>query len=218
MTTSFIILTSLIFVLSFTVKQQVLIVVMSLMMSHFEKYAFLHHFLVSKLLRHHSLACLHDQNKSGFFGGPAFILPIRTIWKVFKKQTLIGWKKPVVQKCHFCFDHVNRLHKWYIIHQKIFQDKKFLPKGVSRGGRVPPPPPPIEMMFQVYRLNFSWDMPKMHYFSNKFSKIAKRWELSAPAPLNLRFWWPEVTWCGHIVFFKLTITKSNFKKSVMTSF
>jgi len=23
-------------------------------------------------------------------------------------------------------------------------------------------------------------MPKMHYFSNKFSKIAKRWGLSAP--------------------------------------
>jgi len=24
-------------------------------------------------------ACLHDQNKSGFFGGPAFIQPIRAI-------------------------------------------------------------------------------------------------------------------------------------------
>jgi len=24
-------------------------------------------------------------------------------------------------------------------------------------------------------------MSKMHYFSNKFSKIAKRWELSAPS-------------------------------------
>jgi len=24
-------------------------------------------------------------------------------------------------------------------------------------------------------------MPKMHYFSNKFSKIAKRWGLSAPS-------------------------------------
>jgi len=23
-------------------------------------------------------------------------------------------------------------------------------------------------------------MPKMHYFSNKFSKIAKRWGLTAP--------------------------------------
>jgi len=25
------------------------------------------------------LACLHDQNKSGFFGGPAFIQSIRAI-------------------------------------------------------------------------------------------------------------------------------------------
>jgi len=25
------------------------------------------------------LACLHDQNKSDFFGGPAFIQPIRPI-------------------------------------------------------------------------------------------------------------------------------------------
>jgi len=28
------------------------------------------------------LACLHDQNKSGFFGGPDFIQPIRVIEKV----------------------------------------------------------------------------------------------------------------------------------------
>jgi len=26
-------------------------------------------------------------------------------------------------------------------------------------------------------------MPKMHYFSNKFSKIAKHWELFAPSAL-----------------------------------
>jgi len=34
-------------------------------------------------------------------------------------------------------------------------------------------------------------MSKMNYFSNKFSKITKRWRLSAsrgPAPLNFRFW------------------------------
>jgi len=31
------------------------------------------------------LACLHDQNKSGHFGGPAFIQLIRAIEKVFKK-------------------------------------------------------------------------------------------------------------------------------------
>jgi len=54
------------------------------------------------------LACLHDQNKSGFFGGLAFIQSIRAIWKVFKKLWF-GWKKPALQKSHFCFDHVNRL-------------------------------------------------------------------------------------------------------------
>jgi len=37
------------------------------------------------------LACLHDQNKSGFFGGPAFIQPIRAICSFLK--ALIGWKK-----------------------------------------------------------------------------------------------------------------------------
>jgi len=55
------------------------------------------------------LVCLHDHNKSGFFGGPAFMKPIRAIWKVFKKTWLAG-KKPVLQKRHFCFDHVNRLY------------------------------------------------------------------------------------------------------------
>jgi len=30
------------------------------------------------------LACLHDQNESGFFRGPAFIQPIRTMLKSFQ--------------------------------------------------------------------------------------------------------------------------------------
>jgi len=47
---------------------------------------------------------------------------------------------------------------------------------VARG----PGLPQIEMLFQIFRLNFSWDMSKMHYFSHKFSKIAKRCGLSAP--------------------------------------
>jgi len=34
------------------------------------------------------LASIRGQNKSGFFGGPAFIHPIRTIWKDFKKPWL----------------------------------------------------------------------------------------------------------------------------------
>jgi len=53
------------------------------------------------------LACLNDQNKSGFFGGPAFIQPIRAIEKVLKKLWLVG-KKPALQKSHFCFDHVTQ--------------------------------------------------------------------------------------------------------------
>jgi len=36
-------------------------------------------------------------------------------------------------------------------------------------------------------------MSKMHYFSNKFSKIAKRWGLSGPSvPFNPRIGWLEV--------------------------
>jgi len=35
--------------------------------------------------------------------------------------------------------------------------------------------PSIEMLFQIFKLNFSWDMSKMNYFSDKFLKIAKRW-------------------------------------------
>jgi len=30
----------------------------------------------------------------------------------------------------------------------------------------------------------------MHYFNNKFLKIAKRW---GSPPLNLQFWWSKVT-------------------------
>jgi len=37
------------------------------------------------------LACLHDQNKSGFFGGPAFFQPFRAFWKL--QIALIGWIK-----------------------------------------------------------------------------------------------------------------------------
>jgi len=54
-------------------------------------------------------------------------------------------------------------------------------------------------------------MPKVHYFSNKFSKIAKRWGLCDFGDLKLR---DAAKFC----YFKLITTKSNFKKSVMTSF
>jgi len=59
------------------------------------------------------LACLHDQNKSGFFGGPAFIQPIRAgpafIQPIRAKSSDWLEKKPALQKSHFWFDHVNRL-------------------------------------------------------------------------------------------------------------
>jgi len=32
----------------------------------------------------------------------------------------------------------------------------------------------------------------MHYFGNKFSKIAMRWGFPPPARPNLQYWWPEV--------------------------
>jgi len=52
-----------------------------------------------------------------------------------------------------------------------------LGQGRSQGTR----PPQIKILFQIFKLNFSWDMSKskMHCFSNKFLKIAKRWVLSA---------------------------------------
>jgi len=36
--------------------------------------------------------------------------------------------------------------------------------------------------FWNFRLNSSRVILKMHYFSNKISKIAKRWDLFAPIP------------------------------------
>jgi len=76
-------------------------------------------------------------------------------------------------------------------------------KGVARGGPWSPGPP-IECCLALlrnnneqvsdFRLNFSWVMFKMCYFSNKFSTIAKRWGFSTQTTLNFRFWWPEVAW------------------------
>jgi len=89
-------------------------------------------------------------------------------------------------------------------------------KGVARGAQEARPPP-IEM-FQVFKLNFSRDVPKMHYFSNKFSEIAKRWGFSAPAPLNFHFGELKLCNLAKLWFFKLIMTKLNFKKSIMTTF
>jgi len=48
------------------------------------------------------VACLHDQNKSGFFGGPGFIQPIRATLKSIQKA-LISWKKAGPPKKPFLF-------------------------------------------------------------------------------------------------------------------
>jgi len=45
-------------------------------------------------------------------------------------------------------------------------------------------------------------MSKMHYFSYKFSKMAKTGSVPPPAPLNLLYWWPEVPWFGQMVVFE----------------
>jgi len=59
-------------------------------------------------------------------------------------------------------------------------------------------------------------MPKMHYFSNKFSKIAR---LSAPQrSLIFDFGDLKLRDVAKFYFFKLIMTKSNFKKSVMLHF
>jgi len=58
-------------------------------------------------------------------------------------------------------------------------------------------------------------MSKMHYFSNKFSKIAKRWGLSAPSAS-----WPLilVTWSFVMVVFEADYDKIKLQNIVMTSF
>jgi len=40
------------------------------------------------------IVCLHDQNKSGFFEGPAFNQPIKAIYNLFKELRLAGKSRP----------------------------------------------------------------------------------------------------------------------------
>jgi len=94
--------------------------------------------------------------------------------------------------------------------------------GVAKGGGPRSPGPgavPIGMLsrtairtnnkqFKIFWLNFSWDMSKM-LLVTKFHK-SPFLDLNF---INLRFWWPKVARFGQIVFFKLIITKSNFRKN-----
>jgi len=70
---------------------------------------------------------------------------------------------------------------------------EILDKGVARDG--PRVHPPIKMLFQIFKLNFSWAMSKVQYFRNKLSKIAE-------ALLNRQYWWPKVPWFGQMVVFE----------------
>jgi len=55
-------------------------------------------------------------------------------------------------------------------------------------------------------------MYKMHYFSDKFSKISKRWGFPPPVPLNLQYWWLEVPWFDQIVVFEADYDKIELQK------
>jgi len=72
--------------------------------------------------------------------------------------------------------------------------------------------------FSGFRLNFSWKVSKMHYLATNFQKSPSAEGSPLPAPLNLRFWWPEVTWFGEIVVFQTDYDEVELQKiSVMAS-
>jgi len=59
-------------------------------------------------------------------------------------------------------------------------------------------------------------MSKMHYFSNKISKIAKRWSSPPQPPLTFDDGDLKLRDLAKLWFFKLIMTKSKFKKLGMT--
>jgi len=61
-------------------------------------------------------------------------------------------------------------------------------------------------------------MSKMHYFSKKFSKIAKHWGLSAPSAFYLQYWWPEVPWFDQKVVFEADYNEIELYNIFMMSF
>jgi len=89
--------------------------------------------------------------------------------------------KSFVQKLDYLSDRI--FFSFYCVYACVVHFRGFAlwMQGRSRGRPGAQPSPSIDLLFQVFRLNFSWDMSKMHYFNIKFSKVAKRWELSAPS-------------------------------------
>jgi len=109
----------------------------------------------------------------------------------------------------FCVEVVWQIHS-IMVHMR----RRLVCKGVARGAQVawPSPSTPIEMLFQVFKLNFSWDVPKMHYFSNKFSKKCQALGALRPQrPTIFNFGELKLRNLAKLWFFKLFMTKSNFK-------
>jgi len=55
-------------------------------------------------------------------------------------------------------------------------------------------------------------MPKIHYSSNKFSKVIKPGGSPPPAPLSLQYWCPEVRWFDQIVIFQADCDEIELQK------
>jgi len=93
-------------------------------------------------------------------------------------------------------------------------DFKLMFKDVAWGARAHSPNRNVVSSF------FGWILAeiclKCIIWETNFQKSPSDGE--PPAPLNLRFWWPEVTWCGQILFFSSWLWRNQTsKKSVMTS-
>jgi len=91
-------------------------------------------------------------------------------------------------------------------------------QGRSQGGPGGPPPSQSKCCFRFLGWISAEICLKCIILVTNFQNSPSAGGSPLPAPLNLHYWWPEVMWFEQIVVFKLIETKSNFKKSVMTSF
>jgi len=134
-------------------------------------------------------ACLHDQNKSVFFEGPAVIQPIKAIWEVFKKPWLVG-KEPALQKKRFCFHCVARNFDWgegqnRKILCRYFDDVRYFDDDfrcrncnyVAKWHVI------IEFLeFDFIKINLKkHNLAKLHNFTLPKLKIKGRWGRKAPS-------------------------------------
>jgi len=76
------------------------------------------------------------------------------------------------------------------VHHYVESLGKIIPWMQGRSQAPFPGNSAIEILYHIFRLNFSSDMSKMHYFSNKFSKIVKRlgFFFLPPSPQRLLTW------------------------------